>query len=273
MNIRHMRIDDLYDVIRICNSAFLEMARWTPRIALLIIESIEREPDLQLVVVEENKIVGFLRGGYGKDSLKIHHIAVSPEYHGRGIGSLMLRKFEEIAISKGFNKITLDTPFAKGFYEKNGYKCIDIEYALIYETIRKKTEDVPHTRHLRIPDLLKLAKKHGSYKLLKDYFAVYESDLDKCFIYVVKDEIKGGIIASSNKWCKDLLEIKDIIFDNSNIKDKLLQKIFFEASLRGVRWIGYKTKNKSEYEEMLEKGWIESDLPYWWTRYIMEKSI
>ncbi|MCD6563194.1 MAG: GNAT family N-acetyltransferase [Thermoproteales archaeon] len=275
MKVRKMTFKDLYYVLRICNSAFLEMARWTSRIAPAIIESMEKYPELQLVAEHDGKIVGFLRGGYKEDSLKILHIAVSPSFQGKGIGSKLLEEFESIAVKKGFRKITLDTPFAKRFYEKNGYKCVKIEYALIFETIGKELMDVKNTEIMKLSNISMLIERFGrdAYSFLKEYFKTFDTSSDKAFIYFDDDKVAGSIVGSINRWCTDLLEIRSILYNDERIKWKLIDKIIFEASLSGIRWIGYKTYKKEEYKSLLSEGWKESKLPYWWTKYFMEKEI
>ncbi len=78
----------------------------------------------------------FLHMGFGfskpkkSDGLKLEMIAVNPEARGKGVGKKMLAHLNQLAITEGFKRITLEViesnNRAKTLYEKVGYK--DIKY-------------------------------------------------------------------------------------------------------------------------------------------------
>ena len=62
-----------------------------------------------------------LARGYGE----IKRMYVRPEFRGRGYAKQMLKHLEELATTRGFSKVRLETgisqPEAIGLYERNGY--------------------------------------------------------------------------------------------------------------------------------------------------------
>ena len=94
-----MTLKDLFDVIRICNQAFLEEARITSHIAPQLIKSLFEEPNAQFVAEANGKVIGFLRGTFNikEKEAKVHHIAVHPNYQRMGIGTELMKHFENLA--------------------------------------------------------------------------------------------------------------------------------------------------------------------------------
>lgn len=127
------------------------------------IRRVEADPDFYIGAFLQEELVGIC---YGEPSKKcpgavcLQGIAVTlDEKKGlarRGIGSLMLQRFEEIARDKGYNKISLgsaDDAKVEKFYLKNGFHPCELvakgsayeEYARMhvdsYETgLKLKTE-------------------------------------------------------------------------------------------------------------------------------------
>jgi len=73
---------------------------------------------------ESGAIIGGLWATSAYNWLFIELLFVPVEYSGRGIGSSLMRKAEEIAMRRGYLGIRLDTMSfqAPGFYEKLGYR-------------------------------------------------------------------------------------------------------------------------------------------------------
>lgn len=62
---------------------------------------------------------------------QIRFMAVEESWRGKGIGSLVLKELEKIAIEKGAKKIILHArDNVVKFYEKNGYKVVKPSYTL-----------------------------------------------------------------------------------------------------------------------------------------------
>lgn len=59
-------------------------------------------------------------------SVFVHQLSISKEHQDKGLGSQLMNKIYELAISHGIQKIELDywvdNEVAKSFYKKNGFK-------------------------------------------------------------------------------------------------------------------------------------------------------
>lgn len=65
------------------------------------------------------------------DEAQIRSMAVEEEWRGKGIGSIVLKELEKIAVDKGAKKIILHArDNAVNFYEHNGYKIVKTSHTL-----------------------------------------------------------------------------------------------------------------------------------------------
>lgn len=97
---------------------------------------VTRFPDLYIIALNENSLVGICYGSpFEKDNsiMNLDGIAVfldeDKNYGQLGIGSSMLKCFEDISVEKGFNVIGLgaaDDIKVEAFYLKNNYKPIEL---------------------------------------------------------------------------------------------------------------------------------------------------
>jgi len=283
VKIRRMKLEDLLEVIRVCNQAFIESARVTQYIGPQLVRSLIEEPEAQLVAEVDNKVVGFLRGKFDFKTKRavIAHIAVHPEYQGRGIGKKLVEYFENIAASKGLNKVILGTPFAKGFYEKLGYKCVKTTYAVLYSLVGREVIK-PEVRGFKILDpielnhitvVVKSLEKDEAYRFLTHYFDMYKARYKLSALVISGDEVKGIIIGKEHEWIKDLLTITYLYSSSLKMKLWLLKLAAYKASLLGLRYLGIRTDDFSLVEELLKEGWEVKSLDTFWTGYTMEKEI
>lgn len=66
-----------------------------------------------------------------EEEAQIRSMAVEDEWRGKGIGSIVIKELEKIAIDKGAKKIILHArDNAVKFYERNGYKVIEQTHTL-----------------------------------------------------------------------------------------------------------------------------------------------
>ena len=94
-------------------------------------------PDLYLVAVDGNELVGICYGNPSKmddtSVITLQGIAVNLDetkgYARIGIGSTMMRAFENAVMTKGYRKIgvgSADDPKVEAFYLKNGFNPIEL---------------------------------------------------------------------------------------------------------------------------------------------------
>jgi len=102
-------------------------------------------PSIELVAVEKDQIVGLLdieyevkegtvcSRGTGLGGM-IWHIAVHPDFRRRGIGTLLLKKAEQLSKEKGLNRLeawTRDDDWVINWYKKNGFLKVE-SYLHVY---------------------------------------------------------------------------------------------------------------------------------------------
>lgn len=247
IRIRRMELKDLVEVIRVCNQAFAESARITQYIAPRLVRSLFEEPEAQLVAEVNDKVVGFLRGKFDFKGEKavVAHIAVHPKYQRKGISSKLIKRFEEIAVSKGLKKVSLGTPFAKEFYEKLGYKCVETTYAVVYSLIGREVVK-PGVKDFKvlapveldgIPIIVKSLKESDAYEFLLRYFETYRAQYRLSALVMSNSEVKGIVLGREHEWIKDLLTITYLYGLGLETKTWLLEFAAYKASIFGVVWV------------------------------------
>lgn len=102
-------------------------------------------PSIELVAVEEEQIVGILdieyenkegtvcSRGTGLGGM-IWHIAVHPDFRRKGIGTLLLKKAEQLSKEKQLNRLeawTRDDDWVNNWYKKNGFLNVE-SYLHVY---------------------------------------------------------------------------------------------------------------------------------------------
>ena len=79
---------------------------------------------------ENNELIGilwsYMRYFAGEERFHINYFSISLNYRGKGIGSLLLKKLQEIAVDKNVKIIDLNVDIenirAQNFYKKNKFK-------------------------------------------------------------------------------------------------------------------------------------------------------
>lgn len=94
---------DMYDVERDCE----------------VVEKIMKGSFIFFVAVEDDRILALVRG----KSDRITGLFVDKKYHNRGIGKLLVKRFEKEAIKNGAKKIKIRSSlYGVPFYQKLGFK-------------------------------------------------------------------------------------------------------------------------------------------------------
>jgi len=89
-------------------------------------KKVVHDPELFLVAEKNGKIIGSVIGGYDGRRGLIYHLAVSPDFRGRGIGSRLMAEVESRLRAKGCLKCYLlvmsDNEEAMQYYEHRGWQ-------------------------------------------------------------------------------------------------------------------------------------------------------
>ena len=131
MEIRTFRLDHDYEAVR-------ELwERCSPGIQVSPTDEIEgirhkqeRDPQLFLVAVEHNQIVGTVIGGYDGRRGLVYHLAVAPDIRRQGIASGLMKELENRLRSLGCYKyyllVTRENEAALDFYHSIGCETMDL---------------------------------------------------------------------------------------------------------------------------------------------------
>ncbi len=91
----------------------------------------EVDPDLLLVAIADDTVVGTVMGGYDGHRGWVYSLAVLPQYRRQGVGSALIRELEARLASRGCLKVNLQVRTSNAavveFYQQMGY---DIEERL-----------------------------------------------------------------------------------------------------------------------------------------------
>jgi ribosomal protein S18 acetylase RimI-like enzyme len=275
--VRNTTLRDIPGIVKIANQAFVEMARRTSHIGLGVLEWLIRQPDYQFVAVDGEAIVGFLVGSVRgeEEEAVVHWIGIHPSHQRRGIGSMLMFAFENAAIGKARKAVT-GTPFAKGFYEKLGYKCIHIEHRLVKELMSKPiTKGDVKFETIDIDNLGPIISflREEAPKFLEAFFGAYEDDSDKLLSATLNEKPVGVITAKTNMWTRDLIEITYLHGVGLQVTNAVLEAFEAKCSNKGVRWVGVYTDDQKLMALLVKDGWVDAKLPMFWTRYHMEKNL
>jgi ribosomal protein S18 acetylase RimI-like enzyme len=91
---------------------------------------LQRDPDLFLVAVSDDKIIGTVLGGFDGRRGMMYHLAVLKDYRHAGAGSALMLELEKRLVARGciryYLMVTEDNPDAIPFYEKRGCERMNI---------------------------------------------------------------------------------------------------------------------------------------------------
>jgi len=262
-----MTLRDLPKIVRIANQAFLEMGRKPHRFGSAMLQRLRQMPDLQLVALKQGKAVGFLDGSIDpKGEAIVNWIAIHPSFQGEGIGRALLSEYEGRMKTKGFKKVLVGTPYARGFYESCGYTCINITYNLVKELV-----GVPITgcntleaRRLELEDLPKVIDTFGedlSRTFLESFFQTYEKEPEKALCTIRNGKIVGLIVGRTNQWSSELVEVAFFHALDSETLLCVIKDLELECSRRGVRFLGVSTEDQGIVKRLEDEGWKIESMP------------
>lgn len=123
MKIENMKIEHYDEVYALWERAGIGLG-WSDR-REGIKEMIDRNPNLCLIGKEDGKIIAAVLGGWDGRRGYVHHLAVDPEYQGRGYGKKMMdelvKRFLEIKAQKVHLFVEKYNEGVVDFYKKQGW--------------------------------------------------------------------------------------------------------------------------------------------------------
>ena len=103
MKIREFKIDD-YSIVRDLWQAAGLILRPGDELEGFKLK-LQRDSDLFLVAVQDDRLVGSVMGGWDGRRGWIYHLAVEPEHQRQGIGAGLVREVEKRLVAKGAKKV------------------------------------------------------------------------------------------------------------------------------------------------------------------------
>lgn len=123
-SVRSMRPDDRADVLRIEEASAPDA--WTAD----VLDGWLANGASGHILEREGRCVGFFLVLLAGDHLHLANLAVAPEERRKGVGTLALKKIENIAWAYGLPRIELEVRetnlAAQLLYQRNGYRAVDI---------------------------------------------------------------------------------------------------------------------------------------------------
>ncbi|WP_285137851.1 GNAT family acetyltransferase [Microbacterium sp. lyk4-40-TSB-66] len=87
------------------------------------------QPELFLVAVDVDSVVGSVMAGYDGHRGWLYYLAVAASHRGRGVGRVLVEEAERLLEAMGCPKVQLmvrpDNAGARGFYDALGYEPFD----------------------------------------------------------------------------------------------------------------------------------------------------
>jgi len=278
--IRGMKPSDVVAVVRIANQSFLETARISSLMGRRFAQRMKESRECLFVAEsDDGEVVGFVVGSCEGERATIGWIAVHPKHQGKGIGGMLLGAVESRAREKGIYVVETGTPFARKFYEKYGYRCVEIHRSMLLELVGKGIS-IPEGLGIRVVILDDLdwvmdfiGDEEEWLRFLDAYFSAYGRDAEKA-IAVSSEELVGVAIGETNEVCSELVKLSYLFVRDEEKAMDVLSCLVYVTSTRGCRWFGVELPVKGITEGELEsRGWEDARFPFFWTKYRMRKEL
>jgi len=124
MEIRRYEDNDKDSVVALWQEVLPDSAPHNEPIAS-IQRKVTVDPDLLLVSIAQESVIGTAMGGYDGHRGWIYSVAVKPQYQRQGVATALIRQLEEELTNRGCLKVNLQVRASNkqvvAFYQKLGY--------------------------------------------------------------------------------------------------------------------------------------------------------
>jgi GNAT superfamily N-acetyltransferase len=278
VTVRILTLEDVLSVVRVANQAFLEHAR-LPGHAAMAVRYISEYPGWQWGVFQDGRLVGFLLGEPRPDQKRagVRLIASDPGVKGRGLGSRLIGELEARARREGFEKLSVGTPFARSFYEKNGFVLTVTNLKMIREIACRAVtaEGCPAARALDFAAAAEVVRRLGDDALRRGFLSAFLANVrhEQALTLLLgePEAPRGVVVGRSPESCPDLAEaVFHHAFDGALAP--LVRAFELAASNLGLRYVGFEVPEERG-AEMEQLGYARSERDFYWTMYTLEKRL
>ncbi len=276
--IRPLKYGHIVPLVRICNQTFLEWARF-PEHGVQAVRLIKEQPAWQWGAFEGDTLLGFLLCSHRPErrTVAIKLIGTDPTARGRGIGSLLLARLEKKAVLTGQETLSVGTPFATGFYEKNGFKLAQTTLRMIRDiaqtsirlpaslSVRPLSMDDAPAIVDRLPDG---ARKH---RFLEAFLAAYRQN-GRFAVRIEKNRRLAGVcVGAADGVYADFARIALALPIQGAMED-VVRGIEYAVSMQGLRHVGFQMPEAQE-ALFAKLGYERAARDYFWTMYTLRKGV
>ena len=279
ISIRNLEYSDILPLVRISNQTFLEWARY-PESASSAVKKIADTPEWQWGAFSGNRLVGYILSKPKREKrlVNIALLGVDPGFTGRGIGSMLVSELEAKARAEGMEKIELGTPYAKKFYEKNGFTCSKETPALI-RGITGQVIELPGDLASEILDFERaeqivelITDDEARQEFLTWFLNLYRKSNGLSVLVLKEGEPAGVVLGELHESDPEIARVRfHTLLSNGTVKD-VVRVFEYQVSKKGVRYVGFSPGHDNE-PEFSKLGYERADGPSFLTMYTMEKTI
>ena len=138
LRIRGFRLDDYSRVFELWKESGLEIRPGDDLKGVKL--KLERDPDLFLVAEDAGEIIGSAIGGWDGRRGFVWHLAVRPDYQGKGIARALVRQVEERLMKKGativYAMVLTANKKSRDFFTAFGYET-SADQVIVRKDLRK----------------------------------------------------------------------------------------------------------------------------------------
>jgi GNAT superfamily N-acetyltransferase len=278
IEIRALQIDDILPLTRICNQTFLEWARF-PEHGVQAVRRIREQPQWQWGAFAGPTLCAFLLCHHQPDkkTVAIKLIGVTPEARRCGIGRRLLAQLESAARRTGRHVLSVGTPFAAAFYERNGYVLSHTTLRMIRD-ITCQVVSPPSgmtVRPIGMDDaqsiLENMVDTTQKARFLEAFLAHYRQNGRLMVRMDCGSRLAGVGLGAADAVYGDFARVSLALpLDGTTLE--VVRGIEYAVSTQGLRHVGFQIDEEQEalYRDC---GYERAARDYFWTMYTLRKEL